>query len=521
MPRAVARCDARARDGRTRAGDAAVSESRDTEVFGRRRAGVLLHPTSLPGAKGAGAFGAASRHFVDWLAVGGFTVWQVLPLGPVGSDGSPYYSRSNHAGNPQLVDLAQLVEHGLVPAAVARDAASANGSAAERAHAAAIDTATRALVTAGGAVRPRFDAWCAAERGWLDDFALFTAIQTREQGRPWWDWPAPLRARDTTAIATVRRELADSIARVQAEQFLFHTQWADLRRYANAKGVLLFGDIPIYVAPDSVEVWANPSLFRLQPNGRPAEVAGVPPDYFTADGQLWGNPVYCWPEHVRTDFAWWIARLRAQLGLYDLLRIDHFRGLQAYWSVPADASTARTGQWIDAPGEALLAKARSVFGGLPVVAEDLGVITPEVEKLRDDFALPGMRILQFGFDGSLGNQHALHEWVPHTIGYTGTHDNDTTAGWYASLNDEDRRKVEAYLDVPRERIVETMVRSVLRSVSRLAIVPMQDLLGLGTDARMNMPGTIEGNWSWAFDWRHVPADLGDRCRTMNALYGRV
>jgi 4-alpha-glucanotransferase len=513
-----------------------VTGARDTEVFGRRRAGVLLHPTSLPDAKGAGAFGDAARHFVDWLAVGGFTVWQVLPLGPVGSDGSPYYSRSNHAGNPQLVDLSQLVHAGLLPDAVAREAAAASGAAAERAHAAAIDAATRTLVASGGAagstaggamagapggaMREHFEAWCIAERGWLDDFALFTAIQAREQGRPWWEWPVPLRSRDATALAAARRELADTIGRVRAEQFLFHTQWADLRRYANAKGVLLFGDIPIYVAPDSVEVWANPSLFRLQPDGRPAEVAGVPPDYFTADGQLWGNPVYCWPEHVRTDFAWWIERLRAQLGLYDLLRIDHFRGLQAYWSVPADAPTARTGRWIDAPGQALLTKARGVFGGLPVVAEDLGVITPEVEKLRDDFALPGMRILQFGFDGSLGNQHALHEWVPHSIGYTGTHDNDTTAGWYSSLTDEERRRVEAYLDAPRERVVGTIVRSVIRSVARLAIVPMQDLLALGTEARMNRPGTTEGNWSWAFDWRDVPADLGDRCRTMNALYGR-
>ncbi len=498
-----------------------MSGNKDTGAFDRRRAGVLLHATSLPGAAGAGALGDSARHFVDWLAVGGFTVWQVLPLGPVGADRSPYYARSNHAGNARLVDLAALAELGLVEAARVRSAEAHRGAAAEAALASALADATTALVRSHGTVRDRFEHWAARAAGWLDDYALFTAIQSREQGRPWWEWPDALRTRVPHALAAARAELADSIACVRAEQYLFHSQWSALRRYANERGVLLFGDIPIYVAPDSVEVWAHPRLFQLAPSGRPAQVAGVPPDYFSEDGQLWGNPVYAWAEHERSGFAWWLERLRAQLGLYDLLRVDHFRGLEAYWSVPADAKTARHGEWIAAPGTALLAKARDTFGELPVVAEDLGVITPEVEKLRDDFHLPGMRILQFGFDGSLGNQHALHEWIPHTIGYTGTHDNDTTAGWFASLTPVERAKVQAYLDAPAERVVETMVRSVMRSVSRLAIVPLQDLLGLGTEARMNTPGTIEGNWTWAFDWAAVPNDLGDRCRTMNALYGRV
>jgi 4-alpha-glucanotransferase len=496
-----------------------LSEQKDNGAFGRRRAGVLLHATSLPGADGAGALGDAGRHFVDWLAVGGFTVWQVLPLGPVGSDRSPYYARSNHAGNTRLVDLASLAQQGLLSPDRVREAAAARGAAASALHERALSDATAALVDGRGAARDRCEHW-AAGAAWLDDYALFTAIQAREQGRPWWEWPSPLRTRNPRALAEARAELARDIACVRAAQYLFHSQWAELRGYANSRGVLLFGDVPIYVAPDSVEVWAHPELFQLSASGRPAQVAGVPPDYFSEDGQLWGNPVYAWAEHERTGFAWWIDRLRAQLGLYDLLRIDHFRGLEAYWSVPASAPNARTGEWVVAPGDALLARARAVFGELPVVAEDLGVITPEVEKLRDDYRLPGMRILQFGFDSSTGNQHALHEWVPHAIGYTGTHDNDTTAGWYASLDPALRAKVQQYLDVPSERVVETMVRSVMRSVAKLAIVPLQDLLGLGSEARMNTPGTIVGNWGWSFEWRDVPPDLGDRCRRMNELYGR-
>jgi 4-alpha-glucanotransferase len=453
--------------------------------------------------------------------VGGFTVWQLLPLGPVGPDRSPYYARSNHAGNARLVDLDGLAQLGLLPAARVRDAATARGEAGVQAHAQALDLATGALLGARGPVRERYEHWLAKSAGWLDDYGLFTAIQAREQGRAWWEWPEPLRVRDVQALAAARRELAEDVQGVRARQWFFHSQWAELRRYANQRGVQLFGDVPIYVAPDSVEVWAHPELFQLSPSGRPAAVAGVPPDYFSEDGQLWGNPLYRWEEHERTGFAWWLERLRAQLALYDLVRVDHFRGLEAFWSVPADAPTARTGRWVPAPGEALLARARATLGGLPLVAEDLGLITPAVEKLRDDHHLPGMRVLQFGFDGSTGNQHALHEWVPHSIGYTGTHDNDTTAGWFESLDAPLQRTVEAYLDAPRERVVETMVRSVLRSVARIAVVPLQDLLGLGTEARMNTPGTQDGNWAWSFDWRDVPADLGDRCRRMNELYGRA
>lgn len=483
-------------------------------VLHRRRAGVLLHPTSLPQAATHGALGEPARHFVDWLAVGGFTVWQLLPLGPVGADRSPYYARSNHAGNPELVDLTALARAGLLAAErIGRES-----------HTVLLADATRALLACHDARRAAFDAFRAAESAWLPDWALYGAIQARESGRAWWDWPEPLRRREPAAVAAARRELAAAVERIEVEQYLFHAQWRELRRYAAERGVKLFGDVPIYVAPDSVETWVHPQLFQLDASGRALAVAGVPPDYFSADGQLWGNPLYDWPAHERTGFAWWLDRLRAQFALYDLLRIDHFRGLEAYWSVPAGAPTAAYGAWIPAPGNALLAAAQAAFGVLDVVAEDLGVITPPVEKLRDDYALPGMRVAQFGLDGAVGNQHAPHAWIACAVGYSGTHDNDTTAGWLASLSDGERRRVCDYLgtapDAPRET-VRALVRTVYASVVRLAVAPLQDLLELGTEARMNLPGTTVGNWSWSFRWEDVPRDLGARCRRWNELYERI
>lgn len=479
-------------------------------VLDRRRAGVLLHPTSLPDAP-HGALGQAARSFVDWLAAGGFSVWQVLPLGPVGDDRSPYFARSNHAGDPNLVDLALLAQEGLIDGA----------GLAGRSRAELIAQAVAALAGGGGAAAEAFARFRADEAHWLGDFSLYGALQASAGGAPWWDWPAPLRRRDPAALAAARTELAAPIAVIEAGQFFFHRQWRALRRYASERGVRLFGDLPIYLAPDSVETWAHPELFQLDDAGHPIAVAGVPPDYFSADGQLWGNPLYAWEAHERTGFAWWVERLRAQAELYDLVRIDHFRGLEAFWAVPAGARTAATGVWQLAPGDALLRRLREAQGTLAVVAEDLGVITPEVERLRDDFGLPGMRVLQFGLDGDAASLHAPHHWVARSVAYSGTHDNDTTAGWFAQLPPERRAAVCDYLDAPPERIVEKAVRTVLASVSGLAILPMQDLLGLGSDARMNVPGTIEGNWRWRFEWSAVPTDLGARCRRWNALYGRL
>jgi 4-alpha-glucanotransferase len=479
------------------------------KVLDRRRAGVLLHATSLPDAA-HGALGQAARSFVDWLVAGGFSLWQFLPLGPVGADRSPYFARSNHAGDPGLVDLAALAAAGLIEAA----------DLERMPRAVLLARAAHALGACRGAVAEGFAQFRAAEAYWLDDYALYVAIQAREGGRPWWQWPEPLARRDAAALAAARRALGGAITEVEAAQYLFHDQWHALRAYAAGRGVRLFGDVPIYVAPDSVEVWAHPELFELDAGGEPAVVAGVPPDYFATDGQRWGNPLYRWAAHEASGFAWWLERLRAQFALFDLVRIDHFRGLEAYWEVPAAAPTAATGAWRPAPGEALLRRAQDAFGGLEIIAEDLGVITPEVERLRDRFGLPGMRVAQFGFDGTEHNLHAPHNWTARSVGYTGTHDNDTTAGWYAQFDPAGRQRVADYLGCAPPDVVAALVRTVLASVAQIAVVPMQDLLGLGSESRMNTPGTTAGNWRWRFAWADVPAGLAARCRRWNSLYDR-
>ena len=481
-----------------------------SKVLDRRRAGVLLHATSLAGAE-QGALGSAARSFIDWLTAAGFSVWQMLPLGPVGADRSAYYGRSNHAGDPGLVDLGALAQAGLIE--------RAELAGGDRGRLLAL--AGRRLRERGGGEAAALGAFLAREDGWIGDYTLFTAIQAREGGRPWWEWPAALKRREPQALAQARAELAGPIADLEAGQFFFHTQYRQLKEYANARGVRLFGDVPIYLAPDSVEVWVHPELFQLGADGRPTAVAGVPPDYFSADGQLWGNPLYRWAEHERTGFRWWIERLRAQFELFDLVRIDHFRGLESYWAVPAGAPTAATGEWRPAAGAALLRRAREVFGRLDVVAEDLGVITPEVVALRDGFALPGMRIAQFGFDGEPNNAHVLHNFIPLSVAYTGTHDNDTTAGWYADLEPRLKAQVAEYLATAEATVVPALTRALLASVAVLAVVPMQDLLELGKQARMNLPGTVTGNWGWKFAWADVPESLARRCRRWNHLYGRL
>jgi 4-alpha-glucanotransferase len=486
-----------------------VSGATVLEALDRRRAGVLLHATSLPDAT-HGALGQAARSFVDWLVAAGFSVWQFLPLGPVGADRSPYFGRSIHAGDPGLIDLNGLAQQGLLEP----------GPLASTPRATSLALACARVRTQQGDAGREFATFTANEAWWLADYALFTAIQGQEGGRAWWEWAAPLRERQPDALAAVRASLAEPIARAEAEQFFFFTQWRALRRYAAERGVRLFGDLPMYLAPDSVDTWVHPELFQLGADGRPTAVAGVPPDYFATDGQLWGNPLFRWEEHERTGFAWWLERLRAQFELFDLLRIDHFRGLESYWAVPADAPTAAFGEWRPASGALLLARARAEFGGLPVVAEDLGVITPEVERLRDEFGLPGMRVAQFGFEGDARNPHLPHNWTVRLVGYSGTHDNDTSAGWYARLDRQSRERVADYLGTSPAQVVAALTRTVLASVAQLAILPMQDLLGLGREARMNTPGTAQGNWTWRFAWADVPALLATRYLRWNQLYGR-
>ena len=477
-----------------------------------REYGVLLHATSLPGATEYGALGRAADHFLDWLNVAGAGVWQLLPLGPVGDDGSPYFARSTHAGNPRLIDLEELARAGWLTLAARGDEPFAPW------HARQVQRAAQTMLATAPGARAAFDAWVSAEAYWLEDYALATVLRSRAGNTPWWTWAPELRDRQPAALAKARADYADECALVSAEQYFFHRQWRALHERAAARGVRLFGDMPIYLAPDAVDVWAHRELFQLDAAGRPTAVAGVPPDYFAVDGQLWGNPLYRWEVHEATGFRWWLERLAADLKLCDFVRIDHFRALEAYWSVPA-GSTARVGTWCLAPGDALLRAARVRFGRLPVVAEDLGVITTEVEALRDAHGLPGMRVLQFGFDGNPANPHLPHNWHPDLVAYSGTHDNDTLCGWLRSLDEGTRASVAQY--VGSDDLPAALLRWLFGSVPRLVVLPMQDLLGLGAEARMNTPGTVVGNWSWMLHWDQVPASLAARTRELAARYGRV
>jgi 4-alpha-glucanotransferase len=449
------------------------------QVLSRRRSGVLLPASSLR-QQGSGAFGAPAARFIDWLADAGFTVWQMLPLVPVDPSGSPYWARSDRAGSEELID------------ATAPDPGNADDLAAYR----------------------------AASAHWLDDFTLFEALSEEQGGAPWWKWPAPLRQRDATALAAARLRLAPRLTRMARMQWRFDEQWRALRRHADARGVKIFGDLPIYVAPDSVAAWVSPEAFQLDAGGEARSVSGVPPDYFSEDGQLWGNPLYDWDAQQRSGFSFWLQRLALQADRFDLLRIDHFRALEAYWSVPAGAKTAREGEWCAAPGRQLLAQVRRQLPQLELVAEDLGVITPEVTALRRDFSLPGMRVLQFGFDGDPANLHLPHEHAADAVAYTGTHDNDTTVGWYAALAAGARDQVRRYLGRPDDEVVDALRRAALASVAVLAVLPAQDILHLGSEARRNRPGTTSGNWSWRLPPHSLTPELAVRYRDLNQLYNR-
>ncbi len=445
-------------------------------VLDRRRAGVLLHLGSLEAALGHGG-----REFIDWLADAGFTVWQILPAGPTGPDGSPYWVRSDYAGNPAFIDLAELPD----------------------------DSSTQ------------YAAFLDETRQWLDDYALFEVSSDAHAGAPWWTWPPELRDRTPSALAQVTRERAVELQRIKREQFAFFVQWRRLREHARARGVRILGDLPFYVAPHSAETWAHRGQFQLEADGRPAAVAGVPPDYFSNTGQLWGNPLYDWQAMRRDNFAYWRARVLEQLDRVDLLRIDHFRALAAHWAVPAGAPDARGGQWHLTPGEDLLRLLMDELGDLPILAEDLGVITDDVVALRKGFGLPGMRVLQFAFSGEGDNPHLPHMHEHDSVVYTGTHDNDTTLGWYRSLDNETRCRVDSLLRVAPGSMPEALIREALGSVGQLAVIPAQDLLALGSEARLNTPGTVHGNWSWRLPAGALTPQLARHYAQLNSMYGRA
>jgi 4-alpha-glucanotransferase len=480
----------------------------------RRAAGILLHVTSLPGRFGCGDLGPAATQFVDFLVQAGQGVWQVLPLGPTGYGDSPYQCFSAFAGNPLLVDLSDLESFGWLSRA---DLADAPPFPEERVEfervipwrMAMLRRAFERFVAApSSAARAAMDEFRQQNQDWLDDYALFIAIKEGHDGVQWTLWPAPLAARDPAALAEARQSLANQIDFQVFVQWCFFRQWTALKAHANSRGVRIVGDVPIFVAHDSADVWANRRLFQLAENGQARAVAGVPPDYFSATGQLWGNPIYDWEYAATRGYDWWLKRLEQALRLFDLVRLDHFRGFTSHWEVPGDRDTAAAGRWAAGPGAALFDAALLRLGRLPLIAEDLGVITPQVEELRDQFQLPGMRILQFAFgDDPKSHDYRPHNFVPNSAVYTGTHDNDTTVGWFQSQAGigttrsaeqiaREREFTLRYLQSDGREIHWDMIRAAVASVARLAVYPMQDVLGLGSEARMNLPSTSRGNWRW-------------------------
>ncbi len=469
-----------------------------------RSSGILLHPTSLPGAYGIGDLGAGAYRFVDWLAAHGQSIWQVLPLGPTSYGDSPYQTLSAFAGNSNLISLDHLVEDGLLQPGDLADVPPFPRGKVDFGWIIPYHNQKLALAWRNFNMRPPkglqldFEKFVAEQRFWLDDYALFIALKHNHHLRPWVEWESDLRRREPTALTKAAARLTEHIDAERFRQWLFHRQWTDLKAYAGSKGLRLIGDLPIFVAHDSADVWAHQHEYNLDTAGNPAVVAGVPPDYFSPTGQRWGNPLYRW-DLLRADgYQWWIQRIRSLLNLVDYIRIDHFRGFEAYWQIPSAEPTAVNGKWVEGPGAAFFDAIHRALGELPIIAEDLGVITPGVEKLRDDFGLPGMKVLQFAWSDP-ANPFLPHNHSENCIVYTGTHDNNTTRGWWENEIDERTRSfVKDYLGHAVQDIVWTMARVGMRSTARVFIMPMQDVLRLGADARMNTPGAPAGNWTWRF-----------------------
>jgi len=491
-----------------------------------RTAGLLLHPTSLPGPYGIGDLGPEAHAFVRFLAATGQSLWQVLPLGPTGYGDSPYQLFSAFAGNPLLISLEQLYQDGLL---ANDDLAGASfpvdhvdfGPVIEWKNALLERAWQRFRQGAAPALREPFEHYHRVNRRWLDDYALFMALKEAHGGAMWNRWDRELAAREPAALSRARRRLRSAIGSHRFRQFLFDRQWSVLRAAAHAAGIRILGDVPIYVAYDSADVWARPELFQLGLDLEPTAVAGVPPDYFSETGQLWGNPLYRWDVMVAKHFTWWVERFRETLARVDLVRLDHFRGLEAYWEVPAGEPTAQRGRWLEAPGEQLLATLRRRLGGLPIVAEDLGVITPEVIALRDRFALPGMKILQFAFTGGGWSTALPHEFPRHCVVYTGTHDNDTARGWFErSGTPEERAFALRYLGTDGRHFAWDLCRLAHASVAETAILPVQDVLDLGTEARMNLPARPSGNWRWRLRPGQLDRAAGERLADWTHVYGR-
>ena len=492
-----------------------------------REAGVLLHPTSLPSRFGIGDLGPAADAFLDWAARAGLRIWQVLPLGPTGPHCSPYDGLSAFAGNPLLISPEWLLEEGLLPASALDGAEEFPDGTIE--WGAVVAFRTRILRASfhhagklGGRVaeeRARF-ASSPPQAPWLRDFTLFAALRERHASRAWMDWEPGFASREPEALAAARAELAEEIAFHEYVQFLFFRHWERVKQAANARGISIMGDLPIYVASDSADVWAHRRLFALDDAGRPSALAGVPPDYFSADGQLWGHPLYRWDVLAEEGYDWWIERVRMNLRLADLVRIDHFRGFAAYWEVPAGATTAREGRWVNGPGIMLFLAIRHALGDVPIVAEDLGMVTDDVRRLVAALGLPGMKVLQFAF-GETDSEHLPHRYIPNLVVYTATHDNDTSTGWFAALDPDSRERFAEYLGADGHDVAWDLVRAAFTSVAERAIAPLQDLLGLGPETRMNTPGQAATNWSWRVSSGALSPERAARLRRLAVLTGRA
>ncbi|HEY9764168.1 MAG TPA: 4-alpha-glucanotransferase [Trichocoleus sp.] len=498
-----------------------------------RASGILLHPTSLPSAFGIGDLGKSAYDFVDFLERSGQKLWQVLPLGPTGYEHSPYtMNYSAFAGNPLMISLEVLAEEGLLEWKDLAPLPDANPKYVEFDRVIPhkrqfLELAFERFQSASKEEhQAQLTQFCQEQAWWLDDFVLFMALLEANDGKPWSQWEEAVARRQPKALQAKAEELKDSIAFHRFLQFKFFEQWAKLRHYTNEKGIEIVGDVSIYVCHNSSDVWGHPKLFKLDPQTlEPAYIAGVPPDYFSATGQLWGNPVYDWDECQRTGFDWWTQRFKATLQYVDIVRVDHFRGFEAYWQVPAGEETAINGEWVKAPGEEFFKTLGERLGSLPIMAEDLGIITPEVEQLRDQFDFPGMKILQFAFSEDPNNTHLPHHYPRNSVVYTGTHDNDTSLGWWETLKPEEKQFFARYLGYASPDSIQeinwVLIREALASVSDLAVLPLQDVLGLEGWARMNDPSKIPGNWRWRYgNSAMLTEELGDRLRTLTQLYSR-
>jgi 4-alpha-glucanotransferase len=490
-----------------------------------RASGILLHPTSLPGPFGIGDLGPAGRWFCDVLADAGQAYWQILPLGPTGYGDSPYNAFSAFAGNTLLISPEGLVNEGLLGA---DDLTNRPEFPVDRVDYSGVwdhkrTTLQRAFdnYENGKGPDPALNSFARENAYWLEDYALFQAIRTDLGHTAWIDWPVELRARDPRALAAARSRLDREVRAQIFYQFVFFKQWSSLKKYANDLGVRIIGDIPIFVAYDSADVWCNQDKFKLDTNGRPTVVSGVPPDFFSKTGQLWGNPIYDWDAMKEDGFKWWAARVYRALRLVDAARLDHFRGFAGLWEVPAKDKTAENGKWVDVAGRELFTELKRGLGQLPFIAEDLGHITHDVERLRDDFGFPGMRILQFAFGGDARNRDLPHNYVQSCVAYTGTHDNDTAIGWFDSLDKKTRRHCLEYFGSTGKQINWDMIRAVWGSVADLAIASAQDILGLDSTARMNLPGSQDANWQWRMregEWNDAASE---KLAGLTKLYGRV